>query len=120
MNTYNYRRFNALQSHMACGKPLRKQVAMLLFAAGDVPFTSKTFRPSFHGDDAIGNPIVDFYNQSDVMDLKDICRRVIRVHLIRVEPRFHLFHTIPKIGLPTLLVSYLLYNVSLSDTDNSL
>ena len=118
VNTYNYHRFNALQSHMVYSEPLRKQVAMLLFAAGDVPFTSKTFRPSFHGDDAIGNPIVDFYNQSDVVDLKDICRRVIRAHLIRIEPRFYLFHTIPKIRLPTLLVSYLLYNVSWSDTNN--
>ena len=115
VNIYNHRLFNALQSHMVHSNPARKQLAMLLFAAGEVPFTSKIFKPPFRGEDVIENPIVDFYNQIDVLDLKDICRRVIRAHLIRIDPRVHLFDRIPKIGLPTLLVSYLLYDVSLSD-----
>ena len=118
VNIYNHRRFNALQSHMVHSNPPRKQLAILLFAAGEVTFTSKNFKPPFRGEDVIENPIVDFYNQINMVDLKDICRRVIRAHLIRIDPRVHLFDRIPKIGLPTLLVSYLLYDVSLSDTDN--
>ena len=116
MNIYNHRRFSALQSHMVHSNPARKQLAMLLFATGKYPSEAKTFKTPFRGEDAIWNPIFDFYNRTKVVNLKDICRRDIRAHLIRIDPRVHLFHRIPKIGLPSLLVSYLLYNVLLGDT----
>ena len=115
VNIRNLRRRNALQSHIVHWKSPGKQVTVLLFTAGEMPFIApKSYKPPY----AIPIPIIDFAYRTNVLDLTDICRNVIRAHLIRIDPRLHLFDRIPKIGLPTLLVSYLLYDVSLSDTDN--
>ena len=118
VNIRNLRGLNALQSHVDQSNTKSEQLLMLLFAAGELPVQSITVRGSYRLTDATPNPMFDLYSRTKVVDLKDICRRVIRAHMIRIDPRVHLFHRIPKIGLPTLLVSYLLYNVSLSDTDN--
>ena len=45
--------------------------------------------------------------------LKDICRRAIRNHLIKMDPKHHLFKRIPQLKLPDLVKSYLLYDMSL-------
>ena len=50
-------------------------------------------------------------------NLKDICRRRIREHLLEVDPHTQLFGRVPKIGLPSLLTSYLLYDQTLDDDD---
>ena len=44
--------------------------------------------------------------------LKDLCRRAIRKHLLKLNPRLHLLNRIPRLGLPSLLIKYLLYDVS--------
>ena len=118
VNIRNLRGLNALQSHVDQSNTKSKQLLMLLFAAGELPVQSITVTRSYRFTDATPNPIFDLYSRTKVVDLKDICRRVIRAHMIRIDPRVHLFDRIPKIGLPTLLVSYLLYDVSLSDTDD--
>lgn len=48
-------------------------------------------------------------------DLKHFCRMSIREHIVKADPNVHLFQQIPKIGLPSLLNDYLLYNISLED-----
>ena len=47
------------------------------------------------------------------LNLKDLCRISIRRRLIEVEPNTHLFTRIPQLGLPSSLVTYLLYNISI-------
>ena len=42
--------------------------------------------------------------------------KVIRKHLLEVS-QVNLFVRVPKLGLPRVLQEYLLYNVSLSNTD---
>ena len=49
------------------------------------------------------------------LDLKHICREAIRKHLLNLDPHTHLFVRVPKLGLPSLLNEYLLYNMSLDD-----
>ena len=40
---------------------------------------------------------------------------MIRKHLPHLDPRTHLFGRVPRIGLPSLLTDYLLYDMSLDD-----
>ena len=47
------------------------------------------------------------------LDLKHLCRKAIRTHLINVGSRLNLFCKVPLLGLPPRLVSYLLFNVHL-------
>ena len=53
------------------------------------------------------------------LQLKHICRETIRKHLLDLDLRHHLFGRIPKLGLPSALNRYLLFNESLDD-DKSL
>ena len=45
--------------------------------------------------------------------LKQICRKMIRVHLLEVNADGNLFVLVPRLGLPCILTSHLLYYVSL-------
>ena len=45
------------------------------------------------------------------------CRVAIRRHLLKLDPHEHLFFRIPRIGLPSLLAKYLLYDTSLDEND---
>ena len=45
--------------------------------------------------------------------LKQICRKMIRTHLLEVNADGNLFVLVPRLGLPSILASHLLYYVSL-------
>ena len=47
------------------------------------------------------------------LNLKHLCREAIRKHLLKLDPHTHLFYRVPSLGLPSLLVEYLLYDMSL-------
>ena len=47
------------------------------------------------------------------LNLKDSCRISIRKRLIEVESNIHLFTREPQLGLPSSLIKYLLYDISL-------
>ena len=47
------------------------------------------------------------------LSLKWACREVIRRKLIQSDPHTNLFIRVPKLGLPKILQSYLLYDMSL-------
>ena len=49
-------------------------------------------------------------------NLKDICRRKIREHLLHLDSHTHLFNRVPKLDIPDTLYSYLLYDQKLDDT----
>ena len=55
------------------------------------------------------------------LELKYICREVIRKHLLNLDPHTHLLSRVPRLGLPSLLTEYLLHEMSLDDDidDNS-
>ena len=42
---------------------------------------------------------------------------MIRKHLLKLDPHQHLFKRVPKLGLPSALSRYLLYNVALQVID---
>ena len=49
------------------------------------------------------------------LSLQHMCREVIRTRLIRMNPHQHLLDRIPRLGLPSLLTSYLLFHVNLKE-----
>ena len=53
------------------------------------------------------------------INLKHICREAIRKHLLSLDPHTHLFGRVPRLGLPTLLQSYLLYEQTLDQDDDT-
>ena len=51
------------------------------------------------------------------ISLKEYCREIIRKHLREIDNHSNFFIRIPKTGLPTLLQTYLLYDVLLETTE---
>ena len=49
------------------------------------------------------------------LELKHLCRVKIRQHLLSVDPQTNLFVAVPLLGLPPLMNSFLLYNMSVDD-----
>ena len=86
-------------SHLKLDQCVHSAVTGPLSAAGEI------------ADDSV---FCCFLNWKDAkMPLKHICREAIRNHLLKLDPHQNLFGRIPKLGLPSALTSYLLYNLSL-------
>ena len=75
----------------------------------------------FHAE---GERIISDYvrQENGQFQLKHLCRVRIRNHLLELDPNQNLFVKVPELGLPKLLASYLLYDVTIDDvgkdTDN--
>ncbi len=92
---------------------VKGRLAMLLFAAGEKTLHRRPLRTPFF-------PIRFFPPGWYELDLKNQCRKVIRKHLLTLDPHTNLFirvqqleHTDERAGLPENLISYLLYEQSL-------
>ena len=79
----------------------------LLFVAGETLDVAHLNKPKMKI-----NP--NFRDRPEV-NLKHLCRRAVRKHLLDLNPHIHLFHRIPQLELPFILTDYLLYNLSLSE-----
>ena len=112
INTRNSRSENALQCLVRAyyGTKANNSMSRFLFAAGETL------------DGIPDEEIPDCLKFNDVkLELKHICREAIRKHLLKLDPHTHLFGRVPRLGLPSLLTEYLLYNMSFDDDidDNS-
>ncbi len=90
----------------------RPIIDILLFAAGERNLSRK-----YHGDKIINFSPEDWND----LDLKNQCRKVIRKHLLTLDPHTNLFMRIPLLGksdqkpsLSCSLVKYLLYSQGLN------
>ena len=91
--------------HLKFGKRER-DICRLLFAAGETL------------DGIPDEEIPDCLKFDDLqLELKHICREAIRKHLLSLDPHTHLFGRVPRLGLPSLLTEYLLYQQTLDDDD---
>ena len=81
-----------------------KEFHMFLYAAGE----------TFNIDQTIPKYLTEL---KENLNLKHLCREAIRKHLIDLDPHEHLFGRIPRLGLPSLLTEYLLYDCSLDSTN---
>ena len=67
------------------------------------------------------HPVPDFFLHKELqLCLKHLCREAVRKVLINVSPHEHLFNSVPRLPLPSALVPYLPYELSLSVEDNEL
>ena len=103
---------NALQICIARGNdtPKNKQKCLLLFTVGEkLNLMAKSF--TFMGQNV---SIPDYLKEQDQgLCLKHLCRETIRHHLIFLDPHLHLFGRISELKQPSLITSYLLYDMSL-------
>ena len=72
---------------------------LLLIAAAGEKITEDAF------------PIPEYQNPEKVASLMHLCREAVRNHLLDLDPHTHLFDRVPRLGLPSLITDYLIYNV---------
>ena len=81
------------------------EITMVLFAAGQA--LTKII-PSL-------GPVPGCTKPQNKANLQNLCRSAIRKHLLDLDPHAHLFYRVPRLGLHTSLVEYLLYNTSIDE-----
>ena len=109
VNTQSANRKNAIQKHLLrVGIHAHVDVPLILHAAGE--------RYDVEDFEMFPDILKEQYIQ---FPLKHICREAIRNHLLDLDPYQHLFYRIPQLGLPSILVRYLLYNMSLDNNDEN-
>ena len=124
INMHNKSDFNALTGHIdsqrnCVTKNVGMEMNMLLFAAGEIIENSWL---EYVGDDqyiiGIEIHVPDYLLNTELkFCLKHLCREAIRKHLLHLDPHRHLFGRVPRIGHPSLVTEYLLYNQTLDDYD---
>ena len=87
---------------------IKKCIPKLLQAAGEEIGSS------------LGGKIPAYLKKHDgiTLELKHICREAIRKHLLELNSHQNLFSRIPRLGLPSALVRYLLYYRSVDADDD--
>ena len=78
----------------------KKEFLMLLLAAGETI------------DESMVTKVQDYLTPSAENNLKNICREIIRKHLLQLS-QVNLFHRVPQLPLPRVMMSYLLHDVTL-------
>ena len=111
---------NALAKHIGIGNWVNKDLIKLLIAAGET-YDKKKFKNFGYERNQLQQPqriAVDSFLEEfkGAVNLKYLCREAIRDHLIRIAPLLNLFWRAPPLGLPSLLTSYIVYNISLDDS----
>ena len=86
--------------------PNEKELVMLFFAAGETVGETKVEK------------VPDHLKPSAEISLMNICRKTIRKHMLQMSD-VNLFVRVPRLPLPRLMTSYLLYDVTLDyEEDN--
>ena len=79
------------------------ELALVLMAAGES--TWKNYKSSGH---------FMHFTSTEQMNLKHLCRKVIRKCLLASDPPINLFSKAPLLGLSSVLTSYVTYNVNIT------
>ena len=108
INQVNQFRNNALQNYLRMRIIfIRFAMCKLLFVAGETLDVAHLNKPKMK--------INRNFRDRPEVNLKHLCRRAVRKHLLDLNPHIHLFHRVPQLELPFILTDYLLYNLSLSE-----
>ena len=97
---------NAVERYLEIEEEPDEDMILLLIAAGEKTGNADVEAWSEHAGDLVEVGI------KDQLNLKYLCRKAIRDHLLNVSP-VNLFCRIPQLKLPSLVTEYLLYNMSL-------
>lgn len=104
--------YNALNFYLKYHCPPRKEIAMLLFAAGNDLQGTTIFISAYLP--LVKVPEYLFPDNDTKISLKNSCRNVIRRHLLCISD-INLFLKVPKLPLPLMTRKYLLYGQELYD-----
>ena len=105
---------NALTTAITDGE---SDTTMLLYAAGEIlNETTMSNNVGMHKYKTVILPR-NLRRLKEEWCLKHLCRETIRNHLINLNPNLHLFDRVSKLGLPSLLTKFVLYNISLHSED---
>ena len=97
----------ALEFYNEVVKGDRGPIHMLLLAAGEMI------------DQGCKSIILEEYlTHADKLSLKHLSREAVRKQMITTHPHDNLFQAVPKLGIPSKLHSYLLYDISLDDYED--
>ena len=92
---------------LAAHKASRNCAIVLLYAAGEIIAISPYVQlPNF------------LQKEKKRMELKHLCRQMIRKHLLELDPHAHLFGRIHRLPLPFLMKDYLLYHMTLQPSQD--
>ena len=116
VNKRNKLGLNALEHYLTQHASVSKQIALLLYAAGEI-LEKDTIQTSMYGYvNIIRVTVPEFIKLPKLkLSLKHNCRQTIRKHLTQLDPHSQLFDRVPKLGLPVSLQRYLLFGVSLAE-----
>ena len=116
--------YNALQHYISQHMTRKKEMLMLLVAAGESLDGNTSGRNTTPRGGTGEKSFTRLYNESicfpersptDVLSLHDYCRKSIRQRLLVVDSHTHFFCRVPRLGLPKSLTSFLLYGVEIDD-----
>ena len=104
---------NALTLHFTGTEPVNRRAVLLLLVAGERLHTRRKAGFRLTWDENYSHVEIPDHllYKKNLLDLKHVCRDVIRKHMLKVSS-VNLFTRAPGLGLPSVLTSYILYNVS--------
>ena len=112
VNRTNVNGDNVLAHHIKNSRSIDERLAMLLFAAGE--FLDDTTLGILDSKQDLSTPVREILAPTEMkMDLHSICRISIRMHLLEIDPHENLFRRVFQLGLPTVMMEYLLFGMSL-------
>ena len=120
VNKVHHDGLNAAKFHITqCRRhaPYRT-VLMMLLAAGEIIEGTSIKQIDPPEDVKLRDyPVPEYAQQIEPREISllSLCRIAVRDHLIHLDRHSNLFCRIPKLGLPSPLTSYLLYDMSLED-----
>ena len=107
----NQRSETALKLYIERVGGIKGPIQMLLLAAGET--LNKTKAKKMPYKDIKRLNLKDYMNSQDKLSLKHLSREAVRKQMIRAHRHHNLFCAVPKLGIPSMLESYLVYDVSL-------
>ena len=116
VNKLNNFRENALMFHVANSEPINKEVAMLLFAAGetiDVDTVFRTTRSTTLVPVQVPDYLLEPETEEEELRLSSMSRAAVRNYMLKASP-VNLCCRAPQLGLPSMLTDYLLYGASIN------
>ena len=106
---------NAIACHLSRSQR-NEDLLKLLLVAGEATTDREIMKLVFHGpaEDMKDEGELHFEEEQDI-NLMYKCRDAIRGHIAATNPRVNMFTAVAQLGLPDLMCSYLLYNLTLTE-----
>ena len=111
---------NAIDYHLSCSRPnpRNEDLLKLLLVAGETTADSQIKKLVFGGQAEEVKDLEQLgFEEEQNINLMYKCRDAIRSHIATINPHINMFSAVAQLGLPDLMCSYLLYNLSLEEKE---